>query len=230
MLLNRLLQLPNPAGNLDVLKQFSAHLMRYDISFADAPRLVQIATDQQLYYGNDREFFAMHYALYALGGLQYAEACPMILAQLNQINVHEDEWIDSYVCVFELMGEKAIPYLIQACSTVSLDNVFILTESLGKLVTQHPAYREKVLLAFDYLLARIELSPAPSHGLFSGEISLLMGWLDMKAIERIDVIRKLNRRHKFDQRYVGIIKDIEQELGIALRKPKKVKSFYSVKQ
>lgn len=214
MVLKKLLQLPNPAGNKGSLLHFSSHLDQYGIDHKNAAELLMIATDQQLYYGTHAEFFAMHYALYALGALQSVDACPAILNHLNQLNVDEDEWVDSYIFVFEMMGEQAIPYLIQGCKTVNLESIFVLTESLGKLSGQFPAYREQVLVAFDELLSRIEFCPAQPHALFSGETALLMGWLDMKAVERIDVIRTLDQQNKFDKSYTGYLEEIEYVLGL----------------
>lgn len=214
MILEKLLQMPSPAGNKGSLLNFSSQLDQYGISHIDALELLAIATDQRLYYGTHAEFFAMHYALYALGALQYVDACPEILNHLNHLQVDEDEWIESYVVVFEMMGEQAIPYLIQGCKTLNLESIFVLTESLGKLSVKFPDYREQVLFAFDQLMQRVEFCPAQPHALFSAETSLLMGWLDMKAVERIDVIRALYDQNKFDKSYTGYIEEIEYVLGL----------------
>lgn len=219
MILEQLLQLPNPVGNTGILHDFSGNLEQYGIGVEDLTDLVEIATSQQLYHGTNDEFFAMQYALYALGALQHTEACPVLLQQLERIAVDEDEWVDSYVFVFEMMGEKAIPYLLDACKSISLELIFILTESLAKLVNKFPAFRQQVLRCFDDVLARVRLCALKTSALFSGETALLLGWLGMKAVERIDVIRELAQQNKFDRKYLGKIENIEYELGLRTHNP-----------
>lgn len=195
MLLNQLLQLPSPVGNLKLLYRFATSLSQYQIDLHNVPELVSIATDGKLYYGNDREFFAMHYALYALGGLKQVEECPKIIMHINRMNV-EDEWISNYIIVFEMMGEKVIPYLIQACRYIKLDLLFVLTESLAKLVNCYPKYRDQVLQTFDEVLFRVKNYIGNDELTVSVENSVLMGWLDMKAIERLEVILEIEKNHK----------------------------------
>lgn len=215
MLLDQLLKLPNPVGNLGIFHHFAENLSRYGIGMKDADNLVDIATSQQLYCGTHQEFFAMQYAMYALGALQYTEACPALLKQLNQIKINEDEWADSYVFVFEMMGEKAIPYLVDACKSLSLELIFILTESLAKLVNKFPSFRQQILNCFDHLVERVRASKLKAHALFSGETSLVIGWLGMQAVERVDAIRQFYKENKVNKHYLGSIADIERELGLS---------------
>lgn len=198
MLLEKLLQLPSPAGNLDILKQFANTLIRYDIDRADIPELLKIATDAKLYDGTDREFFAMHYALYALGALKQVAICPTIIDHLNCLDA-EDEWISSYISVFELMGENAIPYLIQACRFIRAELLFVLTESLAKLANLYPACRTQVLHSFDDILYRMQEYSKHGHTTALVENTLLMSWLNMKAIERIETIREIQSSHHLAQ-------------------------------
>lgn len=212
MLLNQLLQLPSPVGDLELLRRFATSLSRYQIDLHDVPELVSIATDAKLYYGSDREFFAMYYALYALGGLKQVEECPKIVMHLNRMNA-DDEWISNFIMVFEMMGEQAIPYLIQACRHIKLDLLFVLTESLAKLANHYPVYREQVLQTFDEILFRVKNYIANDDLAISVENSLLIGWLDMKAIERIEVIREIEKTHQMGQHITrqidALIKDSE---------------------
>ncbi|WP_353170396.1 hypothetical protein [Acinetobacter rudis] len=195
MLLNQLLQLPSPVGKLELLHQFATSLSQYQIDLKDVPELIAIATDAKLYYGSDREFFSMYYALYALGALKQVEECPKIVMHLNRMNA-DDEWVSNYIRVFEMMGEQVIPYLIQACRHIKLDLLFVLTESLAKLAIQYPAYREQVLQTFDEILFRVKNYIACDDLSISVESSILIGWLDMKAIERIEVIREIVKSHQ----------------------------------
>lgn len=198
MLLNRLLQLPSPVGNLALFYQFSTSLSQYQIDLKDIQELVSIATDDKLYYGSDREFFAMYYALYAWGALRQVEECPEILAHLNRMN-RDDEWISNYINVFEMLGEKVIPYLIEACRYIKFDLLFILTESLAKLSIQYPTYREQILNSFDEVLFRVKSYLDNSEFTAMVESALLTAWLEMKAFERIEIIRKIEKSHKLGQ-------------------------------
>ena len=218
MILEQLLQLPHPVGNTGILQHFSGNLEQHGIGVQDIAYLVDIATSQQLYYGTNDEFFAMQYALYALGALQHTEACPVLLQQLERTQF-DDEWIDSYIFVFEMMGEKVIPYLLEACKSISLELIFVLTESLAKLVNKFPTFRQQVLSCFDDILARVRLCSLKSNAWFSGETALLLGWLGMQAVERIDVIRELAHQNKFAKKYLGEIECIEYELGLRTHRP-----------
>ncbi|AOA59165.1 hypothetical protein [Acinetobacter larvae] len=215
MLIQMLLSLPSPAGNPTQLHHFAQSLTSFDITLEDTDELLDIATDTAFYFGVDAEYFAMHYALYALGGLKYVEACPEILSFLHQVNLQDDEWSSSYVFIFEMMGVRTVPYLLQACRTMPLENIFILTESLGKLALKYPDFRSEILLVFDEILERSQLESASStvSMMLSPETAVLIGWLDMKATERIEKIRQL-LQHNQVQAFVGKLEDIEYELGL----------------
>lgn len=209
MILEKLRQLPSPAGNHGLLKQFANSLAQYEIGHADVPKLLEIATDTQLYRGTHHEFFATHYALYALGALKQVSACPQLIDHLNHLHA-EDEWISSYITIFEMMGENVIPYLIQACRTIRFELLFVLTESLAKLANLYPFFRDQVLGAFDDILFRVQEYSANNSTITLVESSLLMGWLNMRAVEKLNAIREIQRNHQLDQHVVQQIETLAQ--------------------
>lgn len=210
MLLDKLRQLPSPAGNHGLLKQFANTLAQYEISREDVPELLKIATDAELYQGADRDFFATHYALYALGAFKQVAVCPQIIDYLNHLNA-EDEWISSYISVFEMMGEKAIPYLIQACRSIRLELLYVLIESLAKLASVYPVYRDQVLSTFDDILSRVQESWLNKDTITMVENSLLMGWINMLAVEKLETMSEIQRNHQLGQHIVQQIEVVAQE-------------------
>lgn len=210
MLLDQLQQLPSPAGNYGLLKQFANTLAQYEIGHADVPELLEIATDTELYNGTDREFFATHYAMYALAALKQVNSCPKIIDYLNHLHV-EDEWLSSYISVFEMMGEKAIPYLIEACRTIRFELLFVLTESLAKLAILYPTYRDQILSTFDDIFFRVREYSINKNTVTLVENSLLVGWLNMLAVEKLETISEIQRNHQLDQHVVEQIEILAQE-------------------
>lgn len=195
MLLNKLLQLPSPVGNLSIFNQFANSLNQYEITIKDVNELLYIATNTKLYYGGDREFFATHYALYALGALKQVQHCPVLIQYLNRIS-SDDEWVSSYVSVFEMMGEQATPYLIQACRYVKLEMLSVLIESLARLAVRYPTQRFDVLQAFDDLYFRVQDDLITNEMTYTVESALLLGWIEMQAVERMEMIREIQKYHR----------------------------------
>lgn len=213
-LLQKLLQLPSLEENYPRLKKFPTQLEQLGITLADAEELAEIATNKSLLAGTASEFFAVHYALFALGGLKYVEACPKIFTQFYRLDDLDDEWTCSFSDVFLIMGEAVIPYLLQGLQTIKLDIVYVFTECLGDLALRFPQYRQEILGALDQLHERFEKTMFNPNALFYGETAVLMAWMDMKAVERIDLIRELNQKGRFDPQYAGSIEEIEYEFGL----------------
>lgn len=86
-LLQKLLQLPSLEENYPRLKKFPTQLEQLGITLADGEELAEIATNKSLLAGTASEFFAVHYALFALGGLRYVEACPKFLLNFTDLMI-----------------------------------------------------------------------------------------------------------------------------------------------
>ena len=218
-LFEKLLHLPSASEKPEVLMDFAKNIEKYDITIEDAPELIEIATNKKLLDGSESEFFALHYAIYALGALKYIDACPAFLTQFDRAEDLQDNWSESFTDAFELMGESVIPFLIHAMKIVSLESVFLITECIGKLAVSYPDLRSEILLALDELHQRFLNTPVKATALFKNETPILMAWMDMKAVERIDLIRNLYEQDKFDENYVGSIENIEYEFGLRTERP-----------
>lgn len=208
MLLKTLLELPSPSVCLSGLKYFSDHLHDYAITHDHIEELLSIAMNHELHQGGEQEFFATLYAFYALAQLKYSEACAALTHHLNQLKDFDHYWVESYIPAIQMMGEEVIPFLVHACKCISIEFLYIFTESLAVLSNLYPKHREEVLACFDDLLTRVELCAIPERALFSGETAILIGWMGMRAVERIDAIRDLSLKNKFDHAYVGDFQNI----------------------
>ena len=221
-LLNVLIKLPDPSEDLESFDLFVEKFASYGITENDTQSLIEIVTDKDLFEnGTQQEFFAINYAVYALGALKATSAINELCTQLHRCDIDGDDWSECFEKVFVLMGESAIEPLIAKLGEVSLRVVFPLVIGLAELANQFPAHRQAVLVAFDQLLERFNNEPIFEQTLFEGFTPLLMGWLDMKAVEKIDVIRELYHQNKFDIQYAGDLANIEYELGYSLIPPKK---------
>lgn len=225
ILFEKLLQLPSANGKPEVLMDFAKNFEKYDITLDDAAELIEIATNRKLLDGSEQEFFALHYAIYALGALKYIDACAAFFTQFDRAEDVDDEWSESFSDAFELMGEAVIPTLIEAMKTINLESIYLITEAIGKLAVSYPDYRSDILQALDELHQRFLTTPIKPTAFFKDQTPILMAWMDMKAVERIELIRSLFAQHKFDESYAGPIENIEYEFGLRAERPARLSEF-----
>ena len=212
MLLYTLLGLPSPADHPDAFHLFADQLSEYAISEHHLKGLKSIAFNSELQAIGEPEFYAGIYAFYALAKLQQVEACNGLTDHLNQSSNLDHHWVEAYIPAIIMMGEASIHYLIHASKRINIEYLYVYTESLGFLANQYPEYREDVLECFDDLLTRVTMCTLPEHALFSGETALLIGWMEMHAVERMDMIRALHSKGMFDGNYVGDFNHVSEYL------------------
>lgn len=203
MLLYTLLGLPCPADHSDAFKVFADQLSDHFINESHLKGLTSIAFNSELHGIGEPEFYAGIYAFYALAKLQQVDACIGLSDYLNQSVSLDHNWVEAYIPAVVMLGEASIHTLIHASKRINIEYLYVYTESLGCLANQFPEYRDDILECFDELLTLVSMCAVPEHALFSGETAILIGWMEMHAVERMDMIRVLHAQGVFDWNFVG---------------------------
>jgi hypothetical protein len=194
---------------------------------SDIPELIRLVEDHELrimeppddFPDNEElpEWFAQVHAWRALAQLKAEEAVPAILGILYQVDEDDDDWIgEDAEDIFAAIGPAAIPALgdYLANENNGLFARAAAASSLRNMAIAHPETREECL---NHLAGVLEKYAGNDEGLNG---FLIYDLVQLKAVEKIDLIEKAFASKNVDEFIMGDFEDVQIELGLIEKRTK----------
>lgn len=191
------------------------------ITHADIPELLRLVQDNDLRYlerpqelSDEEDFpdwYGQVHAWRALGQLKAEEAIPALLGILHQIDDDEDDWLSSDIhLVLGMIGQAAIEPLKDYLADEN-NPLYARTaagSSLAEIGNRHPEVREQCVQGIAAVLENYATNDEALNGFLIGDL------VDMKAVEKIDLIQKVFEADAVDEMINGDVEDVQVQLGL----------------
>jgi hypothetical protein len=182
----------------------------FGITSTHIPALIQIATDTSLIHlpdDNDPRGWAPIHAWRALGQLQAQEAIEPLLRLFHEIR--DNEWVtEEMPDVFAMIGPAAFPALAAYLEDPSYPahSRLVAATSLMQIALSHPEMRDQSVQVLAEQLAGFE------HNVPGVNSILIANLVELRAVEKADLIQKVFTDGKVDRFLVGDWRDIRHRL------------------
>ncbi len=182
----------------------------FGISFQHISALIQIATDTSLIHlpdESDPRGWGPIHAWRALGQLQAQEAVQPLLRLLHE--VRDNDWvIEEMPDVFALIGPAAFPALEEYLRDTSFPaySRLVAATSLMQMALSHPEVREPCVEVLAEQLALFEQNIPGVNSV------LIANLVELRAVEKADLIQKVFTEGEVDRFLVGDWRDIRNRL------------------
>ncbi len=196
--------------NMD-LEEWTNYPEEMDLSEADIPELIRMATDPALNeLDEDRpEVWAPIHAWRSLAQLQ-AEAAIAPLTQL--FDMEETDWVpEEMPKVYAMLGPAAIPTLAEYLADNAHGTWARVTaaDSLQEIARVHPESRDECVALLTNQLEQFE---SDQDATFAGMV--ICNLLDLKAVEAAGAIEKAYATGQIDEMIAGSLPAIQVELRL----------------
>ena len=173
--------------------------------------LIRMATDPDLNGAdqNDLKVWAPLHAWRTLGQLGADEAAEPLANLFNELE--SDDWLSGELPkVFSMIGPASIPALAGVLENEDIEalNRISIPRCLEEIAKHHPECREDCVGILTRRLTKYETN-GPVLNAF-----LVSGFVDLGAVEAIDLIRVAYAMDCVDLAVLGDIEDVEIEMGI----------------
>jgi HEAT repeat protein len=184
----------------ELIRVLEDHEMRLMFPPDDAPEDIDLP-----------EWYAQIHAWRALGQLRAEVAILPLLGILRQIDEDDDDWLSSDVDqVYEMIGGAAVGplsrYLADEVNPMYARSA--TGSALAKIGTRHPTERDRCVAAIAAVLEKFEDNGDAFNGFLIGDL------VELKAVERIDLINRAFDAEAVDEFINGDVEDVQIELGL----------------
>ncbi len=179
------------------------------------PDLIRMLTDPDLNGANpdDVKVWGPLHAWRSLGQLGADEAAEPLASLFDELG--DDDWLSSELPkVFAMIGPTTIPALASALENDGIKNRnhIAILECFDEIAQQHPDCREDCVGVLTRVLEKFAKNDPALNGF------LILGLVDLGALEAIDLIRRAYTMECVDLSILGDIEDVEIEMGIRDRR------------
>lgn len=187
------------------------------ITEEDIPELIRMVGDEDLYYGESEspEIWAIVHAWRILGELKASQAIDTLIGLFRLIDEEDDDWVAEEIPdVLATIGSSAIPAL-ELYIKDSGNGLFAriaAQDSLEKIGNADESFREKCLEILSGELEKFQENDSTYNAF------LICGLIDLRALGKIDIMRKAFEGGCVDSEVTGDIEDIEMSLGLRLER------------
>jgi len=177
------------------------------------PELIKMVGDEQLNQadGDNSEFWAPIHAWRTLGALRAAEAVPVMIDQLYQVDEYDNDWVaEDMPQAFGMIGEPAIQKLAQYTGNTSrtLFARAAAAHSLSHIGKAHPETRELCITGIEKALTDYRQNDPVLNGMLVARL------LDLKATEAHSTIQQAYQDNYVDPMICGDLEHVEMLLGL----------------
>lgn len=189
--------------------QWPDYIETYGLADEDVPELIQLATEEDLDWDNDVEYYAPIHACRALGQLRAESAIQPLISLLG--NDDNDWFMEELPVVFGMIGPASIPELSDCLNSAepSIWSRVAASGGLEKIASRYPQYRDECVALITDALSRHQQQPPELNGNLVGRL------LDLQALESVDVIEKAYKAGPMDEMVCGSWARVQIELGLA---------------
>lgn len=187
------------------------YLDQFNITQADIPELIRLATDNVLDWDAAPEWYGPMHAYRALGQLKATEAIEPLLSLAHMAN--ESDWHQEELPeVFGLIGPKALPAMAQyMAGNHGIWPRSTVAHGIEVIGNTYPESREQCVQHLIDALDRHAEQPEELNG------SLVAYLMDLEAVEAAPAIAKAYKEGPMDERVCGTWPAIQVEMGLAKR-------------
>jgi len=157
------------------------------------------------------EIWAPIHAWRVLGQLGDEQIVAPLIALLNQFSLSEDDWfIQELPLVFAMLGQSAITPLKHFLCIRSNEEYARVSASdaLAQIYIKDKTLQASIIDAYNHYLQSPDRRAYDLNGL------IIYNFLDMKAQQLIDPIRKMFVNNIVNESICGELSDVEKELGL----------------
>lgn len=223
---NQLTTLGDPREKKQVNFSDSMDYTSIGISEKDIPELIEMLNDEDLYYqdSDNPEVWSSLHAWRALGQLRAKKAIPPLINLLDEIE--DNDWLGEELPeVFGLIGEEGIEPLKKYLYDDSKDEHAraVIANSLERIAENIPSKREECIEILCDFLSKSTHELETLNGLIASYL------VDLKAIDKINVIKEAYDKDIIDCCIQGDFEDVEIELGLRDKRSTPQRNYVSEK-
>lgn len=207
----RLLTIGTPSGRGQL--EWPDYPALYGLSAADAPELIRMATDEDIYYADaeDDSVYGYIHAWRALAQLGAEEAIRPLLTLLHHIDDDDDDWIgEELPDALAMFGPAAVPALTEylAYPANKMWARLGAKESLDIIGNQFPQARETILPTIAEVLEHY----STNDPVINAEMAYSLG--KFKAVEHAPLVEKAYKARMIDDTIFGDWEDFQVLAGM----------------
>ena len=201
-------------GSCEIIKEWPDYLT-IGLAHEHIPELIRMVTDPKLLWAdqNSLEVWAPVHAWRALAQLRAEEAIIPIIGLFNELS--DDDWAsDELPKAVAMFGEKAIMPLREFLFDSSNKELARATAAncIEEIGSKNPLLKNNCIAILADYLGQSTIDAPTLNGLV---VAYLM---ELKAVDSIDVIRKVFNNGNVDITVAGDIEDVEIQLGLRTKR------------
>jgi hypothetical protein len=189
--------------------QWFDYVKAYGFTDEHIPDLIRLASEEDLDWQDEEEWYAPIHSYRALGQLKAEEAIQPLIRLLDKDD--SDWYMEDLPEVFGMIGSACIPaltdYLIH--EERSSFSKIAAARGLAKVAEFYPAHRHEIVHILTEVLSHHQQHPPELNG------SLVATLLDLEATESVSVIERAYKEGPVDEMICGSWARVQIELGLA---------------